>query len=105
MNDYLLRLIALSFALAWLTEAAVEYLIGYLADVFEKLKPIKPFLPYVALAVAEGLVFYYQIDLLTVIPDVNITPIGIALTGFIVSRGAGFVNDFLTFIKGYLVGK
>lgn len=95
-------LIALAFVLAWLVEAAVEYLVGYLADVVPSLGSVKPFLPYVALAVAEFVVFYYQVDLLTLIPGVALTPVGIALTGFLVSRGAGFVNDFLTFLSGKL---
>ncbi len=94
-----LSLITLVFALAWLVEAAVEYLVGYLADVVPALYPLKPFLPYVALAIAEFVAFYYQVDLLTLIPGVALSPVGIALTGFLVSRGAGFVNDFLSFLS------
>ena len=98
----LLTLVTLVFALAWLVEAAVEYLVGYLADIVTWLKGIKPFLPYFALAVAEFVAFYYKVDLLTLIPGIVVTPVGIALTGFLISRGAGFVNDFLTFLSGKL---
>ena len=93
-------MITLVFALAWLVEAATEYLLGYLTEIVPWLKPVKPFLPYAALAVAEFTAFYYQVDLLTLIPGVVITPVGVAFTGFLVSRGAGLVNDFISFIQG-----
>jgi len=95
------QLIVLVFALAWLVEAAVEYLVGYLvSEVFPALEPYKVALPYVALAVAIPLAFYYQTDLITLITEVEPTWVGIALTGFLISRGAGFVNDFLSFLGG-----
>lgn len=93
-------LVLLVFALAWLTEAFVEYVFGYLFGLFEVLKPYKVALPYIALAVGIGLCFYYASDLIVLITNQTATPVGIVLTGFLVSRGAGFVNDFLSFLTG-----
>jgi hypothetical protein len=94
--------VTLVFALAFLVEASVEYLVGKLADRFPKLGEYKFLLPYVALAVSIPLAFYYQVDLITLITGELPTPVGIVLTGFVMSRGAGFVNDFLTFLTAKL---
>ena len=94
------QLILLVFALAWLLEAAVEFLIGKLADQFPALGAYKWLLPYVSLAAAIPLAWYYQADLITLITETEPTWVGIGLTGFLISRGAGFVNDFLSFLGG-----
>jgi hypothetical protein len=86
--------------MAWLVEAFVEYFVGKLADQFPALGAYKWTLPYVAAAVAVPLAFYYQIDLISLITTALPTWVGIVLTGLLISRGAGFVNDFLSFLGG-----
>jgi len=92
--------IVLTFALAWLVEAFVEYFVGKLADQFPKLGAYKWVLPYVAVVVAVPLAFFYTIDLITLITGADPTWVGITLTGLLISRGAGVVNDFLSFLSG-----
>ena len=92
--------IALTFAMAWLVEAFVEYFIGKLADQFPKLGAYKWTLPYVAVVVAVPLAFFYKIDVITLVTGSASTWVGITLTGLLISRGAGVVNDFLSFLTG-----
>lgn len=95
--------IALTFALAWLIEAFVEYVFGYVLDQWESTKPYKKWLPYIALAAGVALCFYYNASLIAIITN-EVEAVGIALTGFLVSRGAGFLNDFLSFLGGKMKG-
>lgn len=91
--------VALAFALAWIVEAFVEYVFGYVLDQWEGTKKYKVWLPYISLAAGIGLCFYYNASLIALIIG-ETEPVGVALTGFLISRGAGFLNDFLSFLGG-----
>lgn len=102
-----LKMLAVSFALAFLVETITEYLAGTPLDKIEALKPYKWLLMYVAAGVGVGLCLYYQIDLIAIVsrfaaqltgastPLDNPTPVGQVLTGLVVGHGANYLSDFL----------
>lgn len=95
-----LVLLAVAFALAFLTESFVEYVFGIPMKKIAKLQPHVWTLNYVALAVGVGVAFYYSIDLISLIAQTaggewGATPVGIVLTGMIIGRGSNFLSDFV----------
>lgn len=92
-------LIFLMFLAFMATEGTIEYFLGTLFDMIEKLKPHKWMLMYGSAFLGIGLAFYYKVDMVFIlaqslaIPDIPITPVGILLTGIALGRGANFVND------------
>lgn len=89
-------IVALSLGLAFLTESMVEYIFGQAVDHLEFLEPFRWLLMYVALAVGVGLSFYYQLDLLAIISEQAGTPVGYALSGLVIGRGANYLHDFVS---------
>ena len=90
------RLVAGIFALGFLTESMVEYLFGQAIDHFKKLEPLRWALMYVAAAVGVGLSFYYGLDLVSLIFEGAPSPVGIALTGLAIGRGANYLHQFVS---------
>ncbi len=103
-----LKALAVTFALAFLTETFVEYFFGIPMDHYEKLKPYKWLLMYVAAGVGIFLALFYKLDLIAIISrfaaqvsgmatalDEPSVP-GMVLTGMAIGRGANFVHDFLS---------
>lgn len=93
--------ILLATVLATLVEGFVEYVFGTLFDKVPKLLAYKWALMYVSLAIGVALTFYYQLDLIALVANVAgaqlaSTPVGIALSGLIIGRGANYINDFVT---------
>lgn len=91
-----LQIMLLALALAFLTESMVEYLFGQLADHIEKLTPFKWALMYIAALAGVGLAFYYRLDLLALIGNLEASPVGFLLSGLIIGRGANYLHDFVT---------
>jgi len=82
--------LALVFAFSTLNESIIEYLFG-------SMKPLRPYLPLLALATAIFLAFTYQINIFVAILGVESgSPfLDFLLSGFIISRGSNFLNDFV----------
>ena len=87
------QLFGLALLLAFITEGTVEYLFGTAADHWDFLKPYKWALMYVAVAVGIGLAFYYQLDVVAVLTGEGVTPVGFAISGIAIGRGANYVSD------------
>jgi len=93
--------IALAFALAFLAESLVEYVLGTPFEKFEKLKGWKWALLYVSLGVGVWMAFTWKIDLIWIIAQqvgyqIDITWQGIFLSGAIIGRGANYIHQFMT---------
>lgn len=80
---------------ATLNESIIEYLLGSLPQV-------RPYLPLVALAFGVLLAFSYQLNLFSQLLGIksNIVEVDYLLSGFIISRGSNFVNDFAQKVLG-----
>jgi hypothetical protein len=98
--------IAVAFALAFLTESLVEYLLGTPLSKFEALKSWTWMLMYVAAGVGVFLSLYWKIDLIAVIANGvakmsgiefswQVSPVGQVLSGLVIGRGSNFLHDFL----------
>ena len=101
-----LSILIFIFALAGITEAMTEYVLGTPMDKIEKLRPFKWALMYVSMLVGIGLAFWYRLDLfyllgLLIGEQIDLSPVGIALTGAMIGRGANWLNDFVStyFVK------
>ncbi len=89
------------FALAFLIESSVEYIFGTPMDKIPKLTPYKWLLMYASMAAGVGMTFYYKVDMLSMIGDLakeplQATPVGFALSGLVIGRGANFVHQFVS---------
>ncbi len=91
-----LLILAGSFAIAFLTETLVEYLLGIPMDKFPKLTPFKWLLMYVAGAVGVGLSLFYKLDLLALIMAREGTVIGMVITGLAIGRGSNYLHQFVS---------
>lgn len=88
--------LALAFTLAFLAESMTEYVFGQAVDHVAKLASFRWALMYVALAVGVGLTYFYQVDLLALIAGEADTPVGFAMSGLVVGRGANYLHDFVS---------
>lgn len=81
---------ALVFAFSTLNESIIEYIFG-------SVKGLRPYLPLLSLGSAILLAFAYQINILSMLLGVESgSPlIDFILSGFMISRGSNFVNDFV----------
>lgn len=95
MNNFNFSPIAIVFAFATLNESIIEYLVGNVAS-------LRPYVPLIALATAIFLTFTYQINIFSMLLGVNSgSPfLDFLLSGFIISRGSNFVNDFVQKVLG-----
>lgn len=87
--------LAIIFAFASLNESIIEY-------VFGSFKPLRPYLPLIALATAIFLSFTYQINIFASLLGIssNNPFLDFILSGFIISRGSNFLNDFVQKVLG-----
>lgn len=90
------KIIALAFALAFLSESLVEYLFGSFCDHFPALEKIKWLAMYISAAVGVGVAFWYHLDLLALIVEDGSTWVGILLSGLVIGRGANFLHQFVS---------
>lgn len=91
-----LQVLLLALALAFLTESMVEYLFGIAIDHFDSAVKWRWTLMYVSALTGVGLAFYYQLDLLALIGELEATPVGYLLSGLIIGRGANYLHDFVS---------
>ena len=94
-------IVVLAVVLASLVEGFVEYFFGTLFDKIPSIGKYKWTLMYVSAAAGVALAFYYSVDLIAL--AVNMagatqapTIPGIIFTGFIIGRGANYINDFVS---------
>lgn len=89
MDQVHLSPLAIVFAFSTLNESIIEYLFGSVPQ-------LRPYLPLIALATAVFLTFTYQINILSIILGVqsNSPFLDFLLSGFMISRGSNFINDF-----------
>ena len=92
----ILSILALSFALAFLSESMVEYIFGIAIDKIEKLTPYRWLLVYVSLAAGVGMTYYYRLDLISLILEQTPTALGIFLSGCVIGRGANYLHQFIS---------
>ena len=87
--------IAAVFAFSTLNESIIEYLFGSVVQ-------LRPYLPLLALATAVFLTFTYQINIFYLLLGIqsNSPFLDFLLSGFIISRGSNFVNDFVQKVLG-----
>jgi len=87
--------LAVVFAFSTLNESIIEYLFG-------SVEALHPYLPLLALASAIFLTFTYQINILSTLLglDSGNPFLDFLLSGFIISRGSNFVNDFVRRVLG-----
>lgn len=87
--------LAVVFAFSALNESLIEYLFGSVAV-------LRPYLPLLALATAIFLTFTYQVNIFGLLLGIQSgNPfLDFLLSGFIVSRGSNFVNDFVQKVLG-----
>lgn len=87
--------VAVVFAFSTLNESLIEYLFG-------SVQSLRPYLPILALVTAILLTFIYQINIFTTLLGVQSSSpfLDYLLSGFIISRGSNFVNDFVRRVLG-----
>lgn len=87
--------LAVIFAFTALNEALIEYFFG-------SVKQIRPYLPLLALFSAIALAFIYKVNIFVSLLGLssNIPSLDYILSGFIISRGSNFVNDFVQKVLG-----
>ena len=82
--------LAAVFFFAALNESIIEYLFG-------SVQPLRPYLPLLSLATAILLTFSYQVNVISLLLGIESgSPfLDFLLSGFVISRGSNFVNDFV----------
>lgn len=87
--------LAVIFAFTTLNEAIIEYFFG-------SVKQIRPYLPLLALLSAIILAFVYEVNIFVSLLGLssNSPFLDYILSGFIISRGSNFVNDFVQKVLG-----
>ena len=81
--------------LATLVEGLITYLFGKTEE------GTRPWLKYVSLVAGVGLAVAYKIDIPAMTGLVSVMPVvGYVVSGLIIGRGANYLNDILTLIKG-----
>lgn len=87
--------LATVFAFSTLNESIIEYMFG-------SVKPLRPYLPLMALASAVLLTFTYQINILSTLLGIesNSPFLDFLLSGFIISRGSNYLNDLVQKVLG-----
>ncbi len=89
MEEFHISPWAVIFAFTTLNESIIEYMFG-------SVKGLRPYLPLLSLGTAIFLTFMYQISVFALIFGVQSSSpfLDFLLSGFIISRGSNFVNDF-----------
>ena len=100
--------LGLAYLVTFIIEAIVEYAVGQPFDRFEKLKPYKWLLVYVAAGAGIGLALFYKIDIVAVGAKYlsnaakietsivcDYTAVGAVLTGLLMGRGSNYLHQFV----------
>lgn len=102
-----IALFTLSFLLSFLIESGTEYIVGTPMSKIEKLKPYTWLLMYVSMGAGVGLSFYYQLDLIALLPTwlaeltkesavYSPTPVGYILSGLAIGRGSNYLHQVMS---------
>ena len=92
---------------AWLSREILEAILAPLFDHIPFLAQFKWMQIYIAMGVAVGLAFFYQLDIIFVIggyinidwpPFTEVTWVGEVITGAVVGLGANFVHLLIEFV-------
>lgn len=87
--------------LATLIEGTITYLFGKTRDE----QPPREWLKYVALVLGIAVSFAYEIDIIAMTGSVSKYPfVGFIISGFIIGRGANYINDIISKIRGQYSG-
>ena len=79
----------------------VEGLITYLFGKQTEEMPPRPWLKFVSMALGIALSIAYSIDLLVMVGLESVFPmVGFVVSGVIIGRGANYLNDIFSLIKG-----
>lgn len=81
--------LTIAIMFATLNESIIEYMFGSIAK-------LRPYLPLISLGTAIFLSFSYQVNIMHILLNVqsSFPPLDFILSGFMISRGSNFVNDF-----------
>jgi len=87
--------LAVVFVFSTLNESIIEYLFG-------SIQTLRSYLPLLALASAILLTFTYQINVFSTLLGIqsNSPFLDFLLSGFLISRGSNFLNDFVRKVLG-----
>lgn len=90
MNEINLSPITTVLVFTTLNESIIEYLFG-------NVEQLRPYLPLVSLLVGITLALVYQINFFALVLGMqsNVPGIDMLLSGFVISRGSNFLNDFV----------
>lgn len=104
---------AAAAVLAWLVESMTEFIFGKAVEYYESAARFRPLLAYVAMFFGIGLTVYYRIDLLSAMVDmirdmgfdgagfvIQPSLVGYVISGMAVGRGANYINDLISRIRG-----
>ena len=95
MGEFNLSPLAIIFAFTTLNESIIEYFVG-------SVKQLHPYLPLLSLASGIVLAFLYQVNIFNSLLGLQSgSPfLDFLLSGFVISRGSNFVNDFVKRVLG-----
>lgn len=82
--------------LATLIEGLITYVFGESSD-----SPSRPWIRYVSLVLGVGAAVAYKVDIPAMVGLVSdYSLVGYVVSGLVIGRGANYVNDILTLIRG-----
>lgn len=102
-----IALFTLSFLLSFLIESGTEYIFGTPMNKISKLAPYTWLLMYVSMGAGIGLCFYYQLDMIALLPTwlaeltkepaaYTPTPVGFILSGLAIGRGSNYLHQVMS---------
>ncbi len=95
MENVNLAGLTIAFMLATLNESIIEYFFG-------SIEKLRSYLPLLSLGTGLVLAFVYQINIFQLLLNIHseVPVLDFALSGFVISRGSNFLNDFARKILG-----
>jgi hypothetical protein len=84
--------LAVYLLFGFLTESLVEYIFSEWVGKWTK---------YISLVMGVVLASVYQLDLIQALTGLHVPIAGWVLTGFILGRGANYINDIIDFVRSY----
>lgn len=84
-----------------LLSTLIEGLITYLFGKTSEEQPARPWLKYISLVFGILVSFAYRVDIIAMTGLVSVYPfVGYIMSGLIIGRGANYLNDIFSLIKG-----
>jgi hypothetical protein len=97
-------LLLITLLLAFMVETLVEFLFGELFSHIPALQPYKWLQMYIAIGVAIGMAFFYQLDLPYLLaqflevdwpPLAQVSWVGMAVSGIAIGKGSNYLHDLI----------